>query len=127
MWQRLKNKIFPRYEYVYFCVVNSKVFSNFGQKKLFVEIDKDLRKHKKKLVDIDFYTDQSFDSVIVMATAVIKHTIHLIPIMYEIYAYLKKGKDVSVITYKNQELKLVFDTEEGQKQELTIYKYKIKC
>lgn len=132
MWKRLLQKFnfFTKYEYLYFCVLTSKIFSyqkTDYKKKVLQCIETDLKKYNKKIFDVDFYTDfSSYESTLIIATKDISKTLPLIPLMYEIYAYIKKGKDINVITYKFQELNLKINIEEKETQ-VTIYKFKIKC
>ena len=136
MWKKLFIKItnwlnvFQKYEYFYFCVLTSKIFSyqkTDYKKKVLQCIETDLKKHNKKIQDVDFYTDfSSYESTLIISTKNISTTLPIIPLMYETYAYIKKDKNLNVFTYKYQELNIKINIEEKETQ-VTIYKFKIKC
>jgi hypothetical protein len=123
----LVDKLFPKYEYLYFHIVDTKIYSyqkeNF-RNVMMQEIRKDLKSTGKKIVDIDFHTDAHYDSTVILTTDSLKNKFFL-PLIYQIYAFIKK-KDVAVFNYKFKVITLNVQLD-GKAQELTIYKFKIKC
>ncbi len=126
---KLIKKIFKKHEYVYLCIITSRIFSYQKEdykRKILTIVQSDLKKHKKKIVDLDFYTDvETFESILIFSSVNVTSYI-LVPLIYEIYAYIKKNKDINVFSYKPIPIKtqILIDDQENN---LTIYKFKIEC
>lgn len=129
---------FPDYEYLYFYSMDTNTYAimdDYSRVQVLKKIQADLKLYKKKIVDSDLYTDiESFDAITVFTSTKIQGNVYYVPLFYELYAYLKKNKDLSVFSYKyteiNVELKLQSMDENIKStinKTVTIYKFKIKC
>lgn len=120
------------YEYVYFYILDS-FFINSPELRAQVSkiIEKDLLQSKKNGVikDCDLFTDKTVDftSLLILSSSEINKNKFLKPLIYEIYAFYKKGiLDDSVFSYEFKNIEHVYNIKDDSTT-MKIYKFKIQC
>lgn len=121
------------YEYLYFYILNTHIYGESELNSLRIEVHKmiknDCNKYNKNIVDYDFYTpknNSSYFSSFIMCTDKIDHNINIKPLLYEIYAFMKKENDENVFSYPFSQLRIKYKSKQDDKI-LSIFKFKIKC
>jgi len=129
-FKNLFSNRFKKYEYIYFYFLNSDFFTiNMSvRSELMIKIKNDMEKMNKTQKDWEIFTNkQSGEDVVIVATTTFNN-IYIKPILLEIYAFVKKNKDFSIIKYPKTELDVPFvDQKDNEKKVVKIYKYKIEC
>jgi len=125
-------------EYLYFYVDRSDVFGDEeAKKKIFLTIKDNLRQHRKELQDRYVFTDEvNNESLHILGSRPLNFP-WFQPLILEIYAFYKKGKDLSVLSYPFEEIIIKHKTKynnqdiflEHSNNEKTIYilKFRVQC
>jgi len=118
-----------KFEYVYVYILSSHELSKQGiSQEITGYINNDLRIYNKAIYDIQIsMANDNYNQIVIVFSDKAKN-IYFIPIIYEIYAFVKKDFDSSVFSYEYETLKkeLFLDKDKTEKIDLPILKFKIQ-